>query len=374
MRANGQASLSPDAVAEATGSAFARPEPGAAAPASIAVHLAQGLIVLLLASSALGAEARLVVPYVRPGTWAAVEVEGLPAGEAIVVGGAGTTTWPHAGGRVIVPVLVPPRMGVGPTWEVTVAGEPFAFDVTVLSAGERLIIDASGGTVEVAALSPGARIARVDEEVPPAALAAANLVIREAGDASAEMVSRVPSAIVPVAYESVGNWRPSRSATERWSVVVVAGGIGLVCVVLLSQARRHRWTAWVALGLGLATAAGLAAWREVRSPIAVRQAALATGTGHVDEWFWLAAPDRREAVEATIAFAGLTLPAAYSPQHLERIAPTLVCDAKGNPLQLVVTIPAGSTAAVVRRREDAPINVPPWARALQRRLYPSARE
>ena len=342
---------------------------------------------LFLATTAAAVEVEPVVSHVRPGTWAAVRVTGAPPGRAMIAGGAGQTNWASDGTARIVPVLVPPD--VDAAWHLAVSGPPddrkggatvATVEVVVLGRGDALVLDAttagvSSATVE--ALAPGAAVARVSPDASPIGLGAATAAVFDAepADAADWLASGVAvawddgeglrvldppgpalTAVEPWAYDAAQAWRPTRPPAERAAVTIAAAA-------LLAAAFFLRRRPSIAFAVVICGAIGLVAWRSSRPPLAIR-----TATVGADRWHFVVAPDRREATPAVFAFVGHTLPVAFSPDHLARLSPTLSLDAAGRPATLAVTVPPGSTAAVVQRGVPADDADPPaWSRPLKRR-------
>ena len=272
------------------------------------------IFLLLTATVAAGQSLRLVDGEVRPGRYATIEIDGFAAGDATLDGGSGTTQWRHGGGRTTLPLLVPQR--VGSRWRVLMNDQAFDLDV---------------GDV-----SPSPQV----------------------------------SAVTPTAYELVGQWTPERPQRERWAIVLAAAiGGGSILIGTRSKAKRRRPWMICALAVGLAsvTSTGLLVWREWRSPVASRVAAVPVGEDVCDEWIWLTAPGAGD-VRATVAATSDTLPVAFSAKHLDLLAPVLYCSSGGVPVELELTIPAGQSVAVVRKGESIEPSVPRWAGALARRF------
>ena len=173
------------------------------------------------------------------------------------------------------------------------------------------------------------------------------------------------SIVTTTPYELLPSIPVPRPAAERAAVVLVALLATAAAVVAFTKRRTA-----VAVILPVMAAVGLVTWHLNRPAVAVRSATLPAAPGHVDDWFLLTAPDARGNESATVALVGLTLPVAYSADHLRRMSPVLRLDAAGRPVTLTVDVPAGSAALVLRRRAGTESDAAPWSAALQRRLYP----
>ncbi len=278
------------------------------------------VLLAMVASPSSGAEVTIASPA-TPGRWVLVEIDALPAGEAMIDGGAGETTWPHRGGRIAVPVLLPPDV-------------PAAWTLTI--NGERIVVPVE-----------------IEPAEGPLAL----------------------SGVMPRAYDAVLAWRPARPLRERATIVGIAG-VACVLIAGIVTGRKRFERRWLLPGLALlvalATATGLVLWREVRPAVATRQVVVPVVVGQplVDGWRFHVAPDRSEPVMIELPAAGYTTPIGYSLGHLRSLRPMLRCDANGTPVSLQLTLPPGGVAATVQRvKGHADAELPPWARPLLRRVY-----
>ena len=250
------------------------------------------------------------VPYVL------VELDGIPAGEAIVDGRAGSTRWQHPGGRVTVPVLPPASNR-----------SPWALDIN----GERIEVEAP-------------------EEY-----------------AHRERLPRI-SSIAPAVYDSVRGWRPPRSGRERATIVGIFAVVSTIFLVIGTRSRRRLLACGVTLAI---VGVVLVAWRTSRAPIAVRTVEVPqTQGGDADRWWFLTHTDHPEPADLRIAWDGPTFMTAFSDEHRRAANPTLVVDPTGQPLYVRVTVAPGSTVAIVQRTDStATTPVPAWASPLLRRVY-----
>jgi hypothetical protein len=294
------------------------------------------LVLGVLTASATARATRLdpVVDAITPGTWTMLRVIDLDTGPARLDSGAAVTVWDHPGGAVVVPALVPPE---GPTpWSVTLNGEAMLLQVRLLMPGESI------GAETVA------------PDVRPDLLAVPDPL----------------RAVMPSTYEAIAGWRPTRPAAERGWTVLTAGGVIVAVAVLVLRGGRSRWAGLVLLASG---AVAFTAWREFRPGVAVREAILTAGPTVADRWTFFTAPDRLESEAVDVAFAGYTLPVAFSAEHLALMEVVLTCDPSGRPTGLSVVVPPGSAAAVVQRTSASMVDPPPeWTRPI-RRLYRRSR-
>ncbi len=178
------------------------------------------LVLMTLALSAVsagGVELRLLDTAITPGRYAAIEVSQATTGQLTLYGGAGsTTTWPHAGGTVVVPLLVPPD--VTSPWLVTLADEATALDVEVLP---------------------------VEHEV---------------------------HTVEPRAYDGVLSWKPQRPMNERVVIAAIAAAACAACVTFAGR----RWI--IGLAVTVVATAGLGAIAWSRSQTAVRKTIVGDAT------------------------------------------------------------------------------------------------
>lgn len=166
-------------------------ERGRGAPTGRRVGAVVAVIALLIAGVANAATLVLVDEQVTPGTYARVDVSDIPNGNATLTSGGFTTTWPHRGGRVRVPILVP--AGLLEAWPVTINGE--TFDLPTIA----------------------------DEPARPAT-------------------------VEPLAYDAVAAWQPVRPTRHRVTLLVVLLA-GLVSLVLPIRLRYRLAGTGVAIGL-----------------------------------------------------------------------------------------------------------------------------
>lgn len=176
-------------------------ERGGGAPTGRRAGAVIAAVALLIAGVANAATLVLVDEQVTPGTYALVDVSDIPNGNSTLTSGGFTTTWPHRGGRVRVPSLVP--AGLLEAWPVTINGETI--------------------------------------NVP--------IIVNEPAR---------PSTVEPRAYDAVAAWQPVRPMRHRVTLLVVLLA-GLVSLVLPIPVRYRLAGTAVSIGLLL-----LIAWTRPR--------------------------------------------------------------------------------------------------------------
>ncbi len=236
---------------------------------------------------------------VVPGRYAAVAFEGPPMKGAITTRDGFAVRWPHRGGRVVLPVLVPD--GLGQTWTIDVNGE--AIDLAVEPVAEQL------------PLRP----------------------------------------ILPRAYDAVAAWEPTRPRAHRMTLFLVFAAA--IVGITVGRQRRVKMIAAV-------VAASLLALLVLFRPSHATRFAQVEGASTVE---WTFFKSFGTSNEAAVAIDGLTLPVAFSPNHLQRLRPTLQCAADGTPLSMTVQLEPGGTAALARQVDrPATQDMPTWATPLRR--------
>jgi hypothetical protein len=243
------------------------------------------LWLVLVATPAAAAELRMIGEQFTNAGWTMFEVADLPAGEASITSGPFTTRWPHAGGRIRIPVAL--------------AGESTNVVVRVEGVGHGSL-DASSTGVS----SPFTR---------------------------------------PAAYADILGWRPSRPPLQRW-LPVIAVAVGFAAIVLCSRCRR-RLARLLLLAVPLLLIALGTLWLAFRPNLATRiiehdgQRLLAVQN---------LAPTRQTLRVAASPSNPPPKPVAFSPRHLRQLQPTLQCDVRGEPIELVLQLAPGSTVLVRR--------------------------
>ena len=305
------------------------------APATLAAHRVcngkqvmrpclAAILMLLACASRAGAAPRVVIEgQVRTGEYAAVVVEGARPGQHELAGeNVMPVRWP-GGAKVVLPVLAYPGGGAAGDAAFTLDGRPVAPELG--DADRRWPWVADGPALGV-----------IDAR----------------------------------AYAATAGWRPGRPLAERLSVVAAATAfVGLVAAALRLVDRPGRRLVAL-LSISLAATAGVLAWDRLRPALAVRQCEVAYDGG-VDSWYFAACPASADGPQTLrVAVVGETRPVAFSRRHLELLKPTLTCDAAGRPVELTLTLPPGTQAAVVQRLGGhASLPPPLWARPLVRAVY-----